>query len=264
MKLPHDIPNAKLVFQHIPKTAGTTIHDYLVNFIGEDNTCKARFDDIINYPRGNINRLTFFSGHYNLESINYIPGKKFVFTFFRDPTERIKSLYRFWASHTDEAIEKNNLIGPRLSKEYNFSDFLKLQHQIVEINFNNHLTKMITGLTVNQFNHLVENNQEEVIISLGKQAINNLFFIGFQETFSEDFEALLTLLSIPVSKPFKRVRDSKKFGTAENIQNKAVTTNLFSDIEQTKHTLQKLTYFDDILFNYALSIKNQLNDRLPL
>ncbi len=85
-----------IVFLHIPKTAGQTIHRELARIVGPDavspirvHTQAAAGGDHAQMP-GNY-RL--YSGHIDWAGLEALPADRFAFTVLRDPLERIGSFY---------------------------------------------------------------------------------------------------------------------------------------------------------------------------
>ena len=83
-----------VVFLHIPKTAGQTIHNALADVVGQDNVSPIRVHGQIKpgmsqFPPGYL----LYSGHIDWTDLGSLPKPRFVFTVLRDPLERIASFY---------------------------------------------------------------------------------------------------------------------------------------------------------------------------
>ncbi|WP_404324927.1 sulfotransferase family 2 domain-containing protein [Cobetia sp. UIB-001] len=106
----------KLVFLHIPKTAGQAVHAALQKSFGENNVSKIRinshFEDL---EKVNDYQEIVYSGHIDWEKAEKIPGDKVYFTILREPTERILSYYHYIRSEAskldDEELNSPNRIG---------------------------------------------------------------------------------------------------------------------------------------------------------
>ncbi len=86
----------KLVFLHIPKTAGQSVHAYLQGGFSADEIAPARMNNtLIGMPLDDIARYRLFSGHLDWALLDCIEGPKFVFTILREPRDRILSFYFF-------------------------------------------------------------------------------------------------------------------------------------------------------------------------
>ncbi len=83
-----------IVFLHIPKTAGQTIHSELVKVVGgEKFTSPVRVHSQAapedQFPAG----YKLYSGHIDWVALETLPEDRFVFTVLREPKERIASFY---------------------------------------------------------------------------------------------------------------------------------------------------------------------------
>lgn len=84
----------RIIFLHIPKTAGQSIHAALVNAFGKDAVCPARVNEQLRLLSvTELNRYQVFSGHLDWALLDCIKGPKYVFTVLREPADRILSFY---------------------------------------------------------------------------------------------------------------------------------------------------------------------------
>lgn len=84
----------KIVFLHIPKTAGQSIHAGLVDAFGSEVVCPARVNEQLQVMSiKEINKYSVFSGHFDWSLLDCLKGNVYVFTVLRDPLERILSFY---------------------------------------------------------------------------------------------------------------------------------------------------------------------------
>lgn len=87
---------ARIVFLHIPKTAGQTVHAALAGAVGPRAVSPVRVHTeagpgAAQLPPG----YRLYSGHLDWEALESIPAPRFVFTVLRDPLERIGSFYLY-------------------------------------------------------------------------------------------------------------------------------------------------------------------------
>lgn len=84
-----------VVFLHIPKTAGQTIHHQLAHAVGRRNVSPIRTHTQAlgksQLPPG----YRLHSGHIDWADLESLPEDRFVFTVLRDPRERLASFYFF-------------------------------------------------------------------------------------------------------------------------------------------------------------------------
>lgn len=98
----------KIVFLHIPKTAGQTVHSELVRIVGAGLTSPVRVHTQApadgQFPDG----YRLYSGHLDWGMLDQVTGGRFVFTVLRDPFERIASFY-FYLHHKSLALDTETL-----------------------------------------------------------------------------------------------------------------------------------------------------------
>lgn len=84
----------KVIFLHIPKTAGQSIHAALAEAFGEESVCPARVNQQLkNYSIQELNQYSVFSGHFDWSMLDCVQGNKYTFTVLRKPIDRILSFY---------------------------------------------------------------------------------------------------------------------------------------------------------------------------
>ncbi len=104
---------APIVFLHIPKTAGQTIHNALVQVVGETQVSPIRVHtqvpgDAPQMPPG----YSLYSGHLDWSELETLPESRFVFSVLRDPCERIASFY-FFLMKEAQALSEEDLDLPQ-------------------------------------------------------------------------------------------------------------------------------------------------------
>ncbi len=85
-----------IVFLHIPKTAGQTIHHALAAAVGGNSyvspvRLQRQAEGGVHMPAG----YRLYSGHIDWVELETLPPDRFVFSVLRDPKERIASFYFF-------------------------------------------------------------------------------------------------------------------------------------------------------------------------
>lgn len=96
-----------VVFLHIPKTAGQTIHSELVKAFGQTEVSPVRVHTQVPAGQSQLPAgYQLYSGHIDWEALESVSEPRFTFTVLRDPLERIASFYfylRRQAEKLDEA-----------------------------------------------------------------------------------------------------------------------------------------------------------------
>lgn len=116
-----------VVFLHIPKTAGQTVHTELTRVIGEAQTSPVRVHTQAapgaQFPPG----YRLYSGHLDWTDLETLPADRFTFSVLRDPYERIASFYFYLlkkAEGTDAAtLQRPEHTGLRTILERSADDY---------------------------------------------------------------------------------------------------------------------------------------------
>lgn len=113
-----------IVFLHIPKTAGQTIHNALVAAVGggkQVSPIRVHTQSADQYPEG----YRLYSGHLDWDHIYKAGPDRFSFTVLRDPAERIASFY-FYLQKEARKLSASDLrknIGKRRALEWSADDY---------------------------------------------------------------------------------------------------------------------------------------------
>lgn len=83
----------KVVFLHIPKTAGQTIHNELVGLVGPENVSPVRVHTQASEGAQMPHGFQLYSGHIDWLELENIDAPTFTFSVLRDPRARIASFY---------------------------------------------------------------------------------------------------------------------------------------------------------------------------
>ncbi|MEM7318134.1 MAG: sulfotransferase family 2 domain-containing protein, partial [Pseudomonadota bacterium] len=90
-----ELDEDRVVFLHIPKCGGTTLHHMLGEWYGTDKVHPERHNRLYQWSAANLTSSRVFSGHYDFYSTRLIPGNVRRISFLRDPIARLLSLYHF-------------------------------------------------------------------------------------------------------------------------------------------------------------------------
>ena len=117
-----DLPAVRPVFFHIPKTAGSSVRRALAEqFCGLPHVAvntAADFRAVLAMPDWRFNKAAYYAGHFGMETVRRVANRKFVFTFVRDPAERVVSTYWYcrWVVADDPEVH--------LAKKLSLLEFL--------------------------------------------------------------------------------------------------------------------------------------------
>jgi Sulfotransferase family len=171
----------RLVFVHIPKTGGTTLHHHFSAFFRPEEICPERFSNLQNYSIDELAQWRFFSGHFNADEIKRIPGPVFIVTVLRNPIERLLSHYYFWKRHSAQYIERLNLRGPQLTQSGTLAEFLRSTEPAIWTACNNRITRQLAGqIQARRGSGSIvdwqQDGTEMTDLQIVQRALDNLFF----------------------------------------------------------------------------------------
>jgi hypothetical protein len=123
-----DVTKAPIVFLHIPKTAGQTVHSALSTVVGADRVSPVR---VHTQAQGEAPQMPagygLYSGHLDWLELETLPEDRFVFTVLRDPYERLASFYFFLLKQaqalTPQELELNQNTGKRILLQSSAEDY---------------------------------------------------------------------------------------------------------------------------------------------
>src|SRR5947208_16662837 len=98
---------SNLVFLHIPKTAGQSVHEFLKKIVGPGAVAPARVNDqLYGLSVPELRRYRVVSGHLDWALLDCVREPKFVFTILRNPVDRILSFYFFLRAEAKNLSEE--------------------------------------------------------------------------------------------------------------------------------------------------------------
>jgi len=202
--------NGRIVFDHLPKTAGQAINTWLVKEFGSGSVTPnliGTHDELIRQYGG---EYSIVSGHILFEGERLDPRYTYV-TFFRDPIDRVISwLYFVIKNHRKE----------ELNELYDWAnDFITTEGE----SCHHGLLRHISNLYVEHFSqigkHIFSTDEEKLEHAL--ESVKKYDVIGFYEEmpcFLADFSVLL---GIPAPKTLTKVNVTK-----EKPEDKAISSKL--------------------------------------
>ena len=203
-------PPEKVVFMHIPKTAGVTINNLLSRHYPKDEQFwfaragRADFSDSENsrYVHGHFDAVT---------AIKLARGRKLI-SFIRDPIARTQSEFYYWKSYTNWQNESERAVKNMTLKDFLLSDIPQLR-----LKSNNFITKAFAGFA----NLRGKKQVDDEIFGLAVENVTKFDHIGLVEAMTESIARLLALLGIEdvytgqVDNSLKNLSDNKYYEPVE-------------------------------------------------
>ena len=236
----------RVALLHLPKTGGTSLHDYLSGHFTHDATCPERFRNFDRFTPAQLKGYDYFSAHMDYAALRRIPRPVYTITILREPKARILSLYYFWRSHTWETIEAGKLTGPRKAKELGLLDFLRTTTDGIPGNIDNIYVRSLLGsYWAGPRGRLVLSDDEALRVAM--RNLLTIDTVGFMEDMPGLFAEVSqrTGFEMPAELPW--ARSSEKFGTeagSEKVEREVITPEI-------DRRLNHLTRVDRIFYENA-------------
>ena len=252
----------KVIFQHLAKTAGTSLIQSLKAAF-EDFVCPARYDAELTPELMLDSRFTFYHGHYSFDKVHEFKNLNpdaFAFVFLRHPVNRVLSQYYNWidalrtrkeyAAIKERGALPAQQISEKLEKfentifQMSLEEFLASKDPDIVDVVQNHQTRYLSLRSIYQANAL-----------LGcANAIQNIVsfydFVGLSEIYNDSAKSLLRALSLDESLLSSEIRANTNDERKHD-----------GRYREEKHAILKLVAlngFDLAIFHHVLG-KNEPN-----
>ena len=146
-----------IIFLHLPKTAGQSVHAFLERFFRHEEICPARENfQLLPIPLSQLRQYRLFSGHLDWALLDAVGGPRFVFTILREPAERILSFY-FFLRQKAATLDANMINLPEyqglraaatLSPDEYFCAGPRMLRNFIDTHYDNFYTYYFAGRTV--------------------------------------------------------------------------------------------------------------------
>ena len=222
------------VFRHIQKTAGTSLVNLAARQYGEENIIT--HSDYVSRDPQSLASIPFVSGHFGYDYAKNLIRTRKSFTFLRDPTERILSLYYFYRSQ-----DPNLFPMYRIAHECTLSEFLRrgLEDPYMRARlWNNQTWQLAHGYGATDGKSLASFSPEE-LIRLALEHLREFSFIGLTENYDADASKVAKLLGWSVE-----VNEFR-----ENVNSGRKSAKDLSDEEAA--LIKEFTALDEVLYRHV-------------
>ena len=188
-------------FLHVPKSAGTALTLYLRDVLGRRNVFHIGEDRYQNVPLdGLMKRYPVITGHFNVGRIpDRLFDTTFFFTFLREPTDRIVSMYHFF-KEGDLDSDRRAVINEEWSLEHALDKWVRPGCCSP---WSNEQTFLFSGATD-------AGQPPEKLLPRAMRNLERFDFVGVHERFADGVEALGKLRGWPLNAPVPRFKTSRK------------------------------------------------------
>ncbi|AEY02699.1 hypothetical protein GU3_14730 [Oceanimonas sp. GK1] len=256
-----NLSEQRVIFMHLPKTGGSTMHKLLEKHFHSSEICPERWNYLREYQLGELSQYRLLSGHFDYTSCKMIPGlNNKIITMLREPKSRLISLYYFQRAHKAEVIKRERLRLAELANQYTILDFFKLEEVQQHTSISNAMVNALIGVSqLRRWEHAadIEDNHRKTTcmtdqqnLSLAKKNLVNLNAFGIMEHFDDSVKKIFKKINLEVPSSI----------SWENKLNKVMHTNPGLKqvtrepmTEELNEILSKLTALDHQLYEFALN-----------
>lgn len=237
----------RLIFLHVPKTAGTTIDRIFRNYYDPDKICPERLDGIRFWSGEQIRQYQFFSMHDSYQNLQHVAPPWQMLTVLREPIDRLLSHYLYWRSYRDEVINRNNIHLLRLAKLYSLGDFLKLPVPALLPEIDNLTTRLLSGKYFNAQGMPWRDDQEMLEAALAN--LERIDFCGIYEYLPESVDLACRTFDLAPPREVMWTNITRE-NYAADPQNFEALDTLEID-EETEQLLALRTRLDTVVYDTA-------------
>jgi hypothetical protein len=246
----------RVVFLHVPKCGGTTLHNLLLNWYGAENAHPERHNGLYGHPASSMAGYVLFSGHYDFFSTQLIPAKnKKTILLLRDPIERLISQYNYMRSHSIEFIVENNGLFVYHIHKFTINQYFFDPEVGADQIYDNVMARQLSSCPMVDYSIPYGGLMQNDLEALTEQALKNIEtfdYVGVQENLDKAIKDIAVLLNKPIPEQIERLNS---FDTNPIGQSAFRTIKKQRPNQATMKRLQELTRYDRIIYDRALELQ---------
>jgi hypothetical protein len=192
----------RILFMHIPKTAGMTLRDFLSNQYSISQIMPAvGWLDLLSIDRHEFDKYRLFQGHFSYGIIDILPPDVRPIVFLREPIARTISHLKHMRRDPNFHPAHKLAVGRSLDELVRDDRIMKLCSNIQVAHLSNDIPAqtILAGLQQEQDAGRVPNPDAYALepdLAKAERNLNRFQYVGFVETFQEDIRQMSLALGL--------------------------------------------------------------------
>jgi hypothetical protein len=197
----------RLLFLHIPKTAGTSLMTYFNVILGREAIYQQPGEILL---LDNTERYQLIAGHFPIREVRELLRSRYSFTFLRDPIDLAVSRYHYYREITDPQVKAHDR-DVELAQRMNFRECLATYAAKPWSVYGNVQTVFLSDRQVNAA-------APAEMLNSAKRNLEALSFFGLHEEFDTSVALLLKNLRLPQPQHVPRVNKTRVRPPVEQLE----------------------------------------------
>jgi hypothetical protein len=232
----------RIVFLHIPKTGGTTLHRVLIEQFKPEQIWPQTNPTIATADPMSLGRYRLFSAHFGMAAVDLIPDPKIVVTIMRRPRDRILSMYYYWRSHPGRYPDTPTFGPPYAAQNLDLLSFLQCQGRSVPNAIQNPVVNLLTGIG--------PQNQTRASLSRAIEVLKTFNAIGDFASFDSSVSRILARCNFPQPSIVPRLNAAADVKPGDPFRLVIEREPITPEIEAE---LARVSNLDDELYEFVVS-----------
>lgn len=246
----------QVLFLHLPKAAGSSLSFYIRDQVKQNNDGSSiLLHDHIDHPKSRKHAIEtartakYVHGHFSWNTYREVVRDDvptFAFTILRDPAERLISLYLFMRSKPEGRLPIYDAVRKMSPRQ-----FLIDNRNDVNFETNNFAVRQFQG---NVHDQISDMSYGAEMLERAKTNISQLDYVGFVDTFEDDFQSIARKIGYPHSSDTA----PKTNETVPTQSDREAVQDIKSELLEIIETeAQELVYWDNMLYEHMKGLSLQ-------